>query len=221
MPKDNLPDPQSEIEEILDATLKGKDLESLSANCRISQYQKELGKKVQELIDGGGGGGGLYEINWGDIKGSISNQTDLQNAISNAETKATFSNILGEVEDNVALKNITDEFSTKLNELENTIEELKELVAEKAEVKYYTTTIPANNWSINAPYFQTISMTGLKETDNPIVDIVLADTVDAEKKQLESWNCISKITTANNSLTLICLEEKPEVDITIQMKVVN
>lgn len=206
MPKDNLPEPQSEIAKILNATLKGEDLNSLPATCEISQYQKEMGKKYQEIIDGGGGGTPV-SLEWGNITGTLSNQEDLQSAISSAETKAAFSEITGTPQDNVNLKESLDDINESINK--------------KAEIQYYTATIPVDNWSETAPYFQTIPVTGIAEADNPIVDVILNSTVDVAKIQAESWNYISKISVANNSITPLCLEKKPEVDLEIQIAVVK
>lgn len=99
MPKDNLPEPKSEIAKILDATLKGKDLNSLSATCEISQYQKELGKQFQEIIDGGGGGGTPVSPKWGNITGTLSDQEDLQNALNTASTSPSWGDITGTLSD--------------------------------------------------------------------------------------------------------------------------
>lgn len=39
--------------------------------------------------------------------------------------------------------------------------------------------------------------------------------------QLESWSCVSKIETAAGSITATCFEEKPTIDLPIQLKVVR
>ena len=79
----------------------------------------------------------------------------------------------------------------------------------------------SNSWTSNTSggYKQTINVSGILATDNPVVDIVLGDDVEANKSYIKAWECISYITTANGSITLYA-DKKPEVAFTIKLKVV-
>lgn len=90
-----------------------------------------------------------------------------------------------------------------------------------ASVQNYTATIGTTWTGTSAPYTQTVSVAGITNTDTPIVDVVLSSNTETALAQLEAWGCVSKIETATNSITVTCLEDKPETSIPIVLKVVR
>ena len=64
---------------------------------------------------------------------------------------------------------------------------------------------------------QIITFSGITASDTPIVDVVLSSTAATAISQQDEWGCISKITTAANSITVTCLEEKPTINIPIRL----
>lgn len=91
----------------------------------------------------------------------------------------------------------------------------------KATTTLYTATLSSSNWSSSAPYTQTVSVSGILSTDIPIVDVVLDQSTSTAISQIEAWMNVSKIETANGSITATCFEEKPTINIPIQLKVVR
>lgn len=91
----------------------------------------------------------------------------------------------------------------------------------KATTNLYTATLTSSGWSSSAPYTQTVSVSGILSTDTPIADVVLNVVTSTAMTQISAWMCVSKIETANGSITATCLENKPEIDIPIQLKVVR
>ena len=85
----------------------------------------------------------------------------------------------------------------------------------------YTGTLLSSGWTSSAPYTQTLSIQGILATDVPVVDVVLSSTTSTAISQTEAWSCVSKIETAADSITATCLEEKPTINIPIQLKVVR
>ena len=77
-------------------------------------------------------------------------------------------------------------------------------------------TLPASDWSDAAPYAQTVAVQGVLATDQPHFGIVYADNWEAEK---EAFALVDELDTADGSVTFTCFEDKPSVDITIQMEV--
>ena len=76
-------------------------------------------------------------------------------------------------------------------------------------------------WSGSAaPYTQTISVSGMLATDNPIVDVTPDSTYDTAVSQVEAWGNIHRITTAANSITVYA-NDKTEVAIPIQLKCIR
>lgn len=82
-------------------------------------------------------------------------------------------------------------------------------------------TLLASRWSSTAPYTQTLYISWVLSTDNPIVDVVLNVVTSTAMTQISAWMCVSKIETADGYITATCLENKPEIDIPIQLKVVR
>ena len=88
--------------------------------------------------------------------------------------------------------------------------------------KYYTATFKASDWSSSAPYTQTVSVKGIKSSDNPIVDINMSSATEENSEELmNSWSFVGRIVTNNESITAYCYEEKPEIDISINLLVVK
>lgn len=88
----------------------------------------------------------------------------------------------------------------------------------------YTTTLTTLGWadtSGNAPFTQTVNIQGILATDTPIIDVVLSSTAETAKSQLEAFSCLSKIETADGSITATCLDTKPTIDIPIKLKVIR
>jgi len=66
-------------------------------------------------------------------------------------------------------------------------------------------------------YVQTIEVSGILASDNPVVDVVLDASKDTALSQLEDWSCVSKIEISDGSVTVYCFEEKPTSAIEIRL----
>lgn len=91
----------------------------------------------------------------------------------------------------------------------------------KATTNLYIATLLSSGWSSSAPYTQTVSVSGILSTDTPIADVVLDVVTSTAMAQISAWMCVSNIETADGSITAKCFENKPEIDIPIQLKVVR
>lgn len=83
----------------------------------------------------------------------------------------------------------------------------------------YIATIPAV-WGNTSPYIQTVNITGITADISPIVDIILPDDINAAIAIIEAWNLVGRIKTNDGNITVICYNDRPTVDIPIQIKVV-
>lgn len=90
-----------------------------------------------------------------------------------------------------------------------------------ASTALYTATIPTTGWSSAAPYKVTIALPGILTTDTPLVDIVQTGSESVDAPRREAWAAITRITTADGSITVYAAEEKPAVALPIQMRVVR
>jgi hypothetical protein len=94
---------------------------------------------------------------------------------------------------------------------------------------YFTVKLTTEGWTgETAPFTQTVAMEGIQETDTPHWGLVYSDSVaegsgitveDLKLAEKESYALVDDLDTANGSVTFTCLEEKPEVALTIQMEV--
>jgi hypothetical protein len=87
----------------------------------------------------------------------------------------------------------------------------------------YTATV-STSWTedtINGGYYQTVTVNGMLDSDNPIADVVLGDDVDANALYLEAWACVTRITTSANAIKIYANEDAPTTAFTVQLKVVR
>lgn len=92
-----------------------------------------------------------------------------------------------------------------------------------AKTATFNVSIPTS-WTTNSSnggYKQTIAVNGILASDTPIADVVFGDNVETNKKQLQAWGCVDRITTAANSITIYSYNKAPSVAFNIQLKVVR
>ena len=117
------------------------------------------------------------------------------------------------------VSNKSDSYSTSSSTTYASTKALVDGLATKAAVTTLSATI-GTTWTEDQTdhYFsQTVNVTGLLATDTPTIDIVLSDTISTAKSQLEAWACVSRITTANGSMTIYCYDTAPEVSMNVQL----
>lgn len=85
-----------------------------------------------------------------------------------------------------------------------------------------TATLASTDWTgASAPYSQMVSVSDILNTDTPFVDISVSDTAATGIDQIEQFGYISKATTGSGSMTFYCYEEKPDINLTVNIKVVR
>lgn len=68
-------------------------------------------------------------------------------------------------------------------------------------------------------YYCTKTVTGITASDVPIVDASLSSDIDAAKLQLEAYQCVDKIETSADAITVYCFGDLPEVTFSINLMV--
>lgn len=82
--------------------------------------------------------------------------------------------------------------------------------------------IPSSAWSGSVPYTNTVTVSGVKASDNwEIVGFTPTGDTNSDKAIKEALGSIAYGTTANNSITFRCLESKPTVDLPIVIRKVG
>ena len=84
---------------------------------------------------------------------------------------------------------------------------------------YREVTLAAGGWSASAPFKQTLAVEGILATDRPHYGVTYDADPAAAMAQKEAFAKVDDLDTADGSVTFTCLEEKPEVNIPIQLEV--
>lgn len=98
----------------------------------------------------------------------------------------------------------------------------KKYVVDYVDNKHFiaTVTINASAWVGSvAPYTQEVSLDGILESDNPHYGVIYSGTKDNKISQKEAFSYVDELATANGKLTFTCLDDKPAVDLNIQLEV--
>ena len=84
-----------------------------------------------------------------------------------------------------------------------------------------TVSVPASGWQESGAgsYTQGITVGGILPTDTPHYGVVLSGTTDEMIAQRDAFALIDDLDAANSVIVLTCLEEKPEIDLTIHLEV--
>lgn len=81
-----------------------------------------------------------------------------------------------------------------------------------------TFTLPSDAWvGTAAPYTQTIAVTGVTASMNPVADVVLMDDT-SNLARLTAWACVGRIVCGDGTVTVTCYEDKTTVGIYIRLK---
>ena len=83
----------------------------------------------------------------------------------------------------------------------------------------YSVTIPTSSWTTaTVGWYKDITVSGVTAAMNPTAGLVQSSDAAAAKLQLEAWGCVSRMTTAANSVRVYCYEELPQTQITVRLE---
>ena len=115
-----------------------------------------------------------------------------------------------------------EQLSATVDDLNQSILDVDKKVDSNALTKTYRATIYADAFEgTTAPYTQKIYIDGILEPDNPIIGLIVSESVMSALDQRDSWGCITKIKSHDGYLMVYCFESKPSVDLDIQIKIIR
>lgn len=85
--------------------------------------------------------------------------------------------------------------------------------------KLFSVTLLAANWNGEGPYTQTVAVEGILSTDMPHYSAVYSADPEVRLDQKESFAMVDDLYTESDRVTFACFEERPGVDLSIQMEV--
>jgi hypothetical protein len=86
----------------------------------------------------------------------------------------------------------------------------------------FEVTLDKANWASttgDAPYTQSIDKADILSTDKPHYSVVYSDDVETAKAEKEAFALVDDLDTGAGRLIFTAFEERPEVDLTIQLEV--
>lgn len=102
--------------------------------------------------------------------------------------------------------------------IENVSKECNASIARQA--RYIEINLPLSGWSANAPYVQTVSVSGISSSDRPVPGLIYPDGLtEVLQAQIDkSAGMITKIETLNGSVRVTCQFKKPIATLKIGLK---
>ena len=87
-------------------------------------------------------------------------------------------------------------------------------------VKRFNVVLTVNDWEGDkAPYKQTIGIEGILATDRPHYGAVYSEDTTTMLAEKETFGYVDDLDTADGSVTFTCFEDKPEINVNVQMEV--
>lgn len=110
--------------------------------------------------------------------------------------------------------------SKQINDAQKAINAINGAFTGLATALTLTCTVPVS-WTASGSYYtQTVAVTGMLETDNPVADILPGSDNDANKLYAEAWGKVQSIDTLDGAVKLWCTS-KPGTAFPVQFKVVR
>lgn len=86
----------------------------------------------------------------------------------------------------------------------------------------FMVTLSEDGWAgEQAPFTQRIAAPGVSASDSPHATCVLSDDVDTAIAQREAWGMVCSGKTESGAIVFVCLEDKPEISLTVQIEVIR
>lgn len=107
----------------------------------------------------------------------------------------------------------------QMNSLLAQFNSIKNELAKRTETVLFDAVIRANYWSTgSAPYTNVVQVIGIKSTDSPHATPVYSSNNSTALAQEDAWNMINDGDAMTDAIKFTCFEERPTVDIPIQIE---
>lgn len=103
---------------------------------------------------------------------------------------------------------------SKVQTLESDMTDVKSKLA-----RHPSLTLYAASWAGEGPYTQTVALSGITENDRPHWSIVYSEDPETRLAEKEAFAMVDDLETFDGTVTFTCFEDKPEIDLDIQLEV--
>lgn len=84
----------------------------------------------------------------------------------------------------------------------------------------WTVSLAPADWNGDeAPYTQTVSIDGILKSDTPHVTMIGSGELENKIEQMDAWSMVSTGETVDGAIVFTCFEDKPEIELNIQIEV--
>ena len=80
-------------------------------------------------------------------------------------------------------------------------------------------TLSAEGWTGDGPYTQSVAVEGMRYTDRPHYGVRYSEDLTTALAEKEAFALVDDLDSGDGSVTFTCFEEKPGVDLTVQLEV--
>lgn len=119
---------------------------------------------------------------------------------------------------------LNEDMENQIKKMQTEVGKIGDSLGEKVTMFTLTSYINKDKFEATdggAPYTQNIVLTGVRCTDEVIVGPVQSANCEIAQEQLEAYNCISRQVTNDGSITLVCYQEIPKINIPIKVLVLR
>ena len=83
----------------------------------------------------------------------------------------------------------------------------------------YEVTLLASGWTGSGPYTQAFRQEGILETDTPHYGVIYSEDNETRVSQRDAFAAVDDLVTGSGTITFVCFDSKPDIDLPIHMEV--
>lgn len=100
------------------------------------------------------------------------------------------------------------------------LESIKGILSITTKKKDIRAVLRQDGWTNTLPYTQTVAVNGMSTDLNPHLDVIISDNIVTGRQEEQAFSYITKVTTAEGTITAYCYENKPPVDLNVMVEVI-
>lgn len=119
---------------------------------------------------------------------------------------------------------LNEDMQNQIKDMQDRVTNVKNVLGERITMFSLTSYIAKDKFeptNKSFPYTQRIQLTGVLETDEVLIGPVQSADYNVAQRQIEAYNCISRIIVNNGSISMLCYQDVPTINIPIKVVVLR